>query len=122
MKVLLDHNLLHKLRTRLASLSAHEFVTASFLGWGALQNGVLLRAAEEGAFDVFVTGDRTLVHEQDFSTRRMAVIALSANNWPIIKDFAPRILAAVDRVEPGALIQVDCGTLSRSAGPGQARS
>ena len=56
MRALLDHNLPHKLRTALAAISAHELVTASFLGWGDLKNGELLRAAEQAMFDTFVTG------------------------------------------------------------------
>jgi len=43
-KVLLDHNLPHKLRT---ILGKHDIVTASYMGWGELKNGELLRAAED---------------------------------------------------------------------------
>lgn len=85
MKVLLDHNLPHMLRVSLSRVSGHEFVTASFLGWGHLKNGELLGAAEEAAFDVFVTGDRTLIYEQNLTGRRISILALSTNNWPIIR-------------------------------------
>ena len=47
MRVLLDHNLPHKLRTNLGTPGKHEFVTASYMRWGDLKNGELLRAAEE---------------------------------------------------------------------------
>lgn len=110
MKVLLDHNLPHKLRT---ILGKHDIVTASYMGWGELKNGELLRAAEDDGFDVFVTGDRSLVEEQNLSRCRLAVVALSANNWPIIKDHASQILAAVDRAFPGSFQEVDCGHFSR---------
>jgi hypothetical protein len=40
----------------------------------------LLRAAEDNGFDVFVIADRTLVHEQNPEGRRLAMVALSANN------------------------------------------
>jgi hypothetical protein len=56
-KVLLDHNLPHNLRTGLISLGSHEIVTASYMGWGELKNGDLLREAEQNGFEVFVTGD-----------------------------------------------------------------
>lgn len=119
MRVLLDHNLPHKLRSILAAGSAHEFVTASFLGWGDLKNGELLQAAENAAFEVFVTGDRTLVHEQNLAVRKIADVALSANNWPIVKHFVPRILSVIDGVAPGAFAEVDCGAFRRNIAPGQ---
>lgn len=47
MKVLFDQGTPVPLRRFLA---AHEIVTAFELGWGTLQNGELLRAAEAEAF------------------------------------------------------------------------
>jgi hypothetical protein len=45
---LLDHNLPHKLRTSLDALSKHELLSASYMGWGDLKNGELLRIARGG--------------------------------------------------------------------------
>ena len=67
MRVLFDHNLPHKLRTSLGKLSKHEIITASYMGWGDLKNGELLRTAEETGIEVFVTGDRSLRHEQNLT-------------------------------------------------------
>ena len=122
MRVLFDHNLPRNLRTSLGTVSAHELVTASFLKWGHLKNGDLLRAVEDAAFEVFVTGDRTLVHEQNLSSGRLAIIALSANNWPIVKHFIPQILAAIDGAAPGAFVEVECGEFSGKRATGQPRS
>jgi hypothetical protein len=52
------------LRTSLVSLSKHEIITASYLGWGELTNGEMLRRAEQDGFEVFVTGDQRLIDEQ----------------------------------------------------------
>jgi hypothetical protein len=62
-RVLLDHNLPHKLRTALGPLCEHELVTTSYLGWGHLKNGELLGSAEER-----------------LAVRKLAVVVLSANN------------------------------------------
>ncbi len=70
------------------------------MGWRKLKNGELLRAAEENGFKVFVTADQTLVYEQNLAGRRLAILALSANNWPIIKDYVAEILAAINCAEP----------------------
>ena len=119
MKIWFDHNLPHKLRTILGSLCAHEIVTASFMKWGHLKNGELLRAAEEAGVDVFVTGDQSLVHEQNLTGRRLAIVALSANNWPIIKDYILGILAGIESAAPGSFQAVDCGTFSRKKFTGE---
>jgi hypothetical protein len=62
--VLLDHNLPHKVRTSLGMLGGHQIVTASYMGWGGLTDGELLRTAEDEGFGVFVTGDQSFVHER----------------------------------------------------------
>ncbi len=87
--------------------------------WGHLKNGDLLRAAEDTDIDVFVTGDRTLVHEQNLDGRRLAIVALSTKNWPIVSGYIPRILAAIDAARPGSFKAVDCGEFSRKKITGQ---
>ena len=110
MKVLLDQNLDHRLRKHLVS---HEVFTASYKGWEAPKNGNLLDAAEQDGFDVLVTGDQSLSDEQNLIGRRLAVVALSAIEWRIVKDYLQRIIVAVDRAAPGTFQTVDCGTFSR---------
>jgi predicted nuclease of predicted toxin-antitoxin system len=118
-RVLFDHNLPHKLRTSLDTLCKHEFVTASYMGWGDLKNGELLQIAEESGSEVLVTGDQSLVNEQNLTGRRLAIVALSTNNWPIVKNYLPRILAAIDSAVPGSFQAVECGTFTRKRAPGE---
>jgi predicted nuclease of predicted toxin-antitoxin system len=112
-RVWFDHNLPHKLRTNLGALGKHEIVTASYMGWGKLKNGELLRIAEENGLEVFVTSDQSLVYEQNLTGRRLAIVALSTNNWPIIKNHVPQILGAIDNAAPGSFQTGACGTFSR---------
>jgi hypothetical protein len=118
-KVLFDHNLPHKLRTGLDAFGGHEIVTASYMGWGNLKNGELLRIAEGSGFEVLVTGDQSLLHEQNLAGRRLAIVALSTNNWPIVKNYLAEILAAINSAVPGSFQIVDCGTFSRKKAPGE---
>jgi hypothetical protein len=113
----LDHNLPHKLRSGLDAAGKHAIVTASYMGWGDLKNGELLRTAEGSGIEVLVTGDRSLLHEQNLAGRRMAIVALSANNWPIVKNYLPQILAAIDSAAPGSFQAVECGEFSRRRAP-----
>jgi len=113
-RVLFDQNLPHKLRTKLSSVgSRHEIVTAAYMGWAELKNGELLRVAEASGMEVFVTGDGTMAYEQNLSGRRLAIVALSTNNWPIVRNYVPQILAAIDHAVPGSFQTVDCGRFSR---------
>jgi len=73
MKVLLDENLDHRLRSHLGS---HEVFVASYMGWDGLKNGKLIQAAEEDGFEVLLTGDQTLCYEQNLNGRRLAVITI----------------------------------------------
>jgi hypothetical protein len=67
--------------------------------------------------DVLLTGDQTLTYEQSLSGRRLAIVALSAIQLPIIKENLPKIIAAIDGATPGSFQAVDCGTFSRKKTP-----
>ena len=90
MKVLLDENLDHALRKLLGS---HEVVTVTYMGWAGLKNGDLLQTAEDHGIDVLLTGDQTLTYENNLTGRRIAIVALSAIQLPIIKLHLQRILS-----------------------------
>ncbi len=110
MKVLLDENLDHALRPL---LTPHEVVTASYMGWAGLKNGELLRVAEESGIEVLLTGDQTLGEEQNLENRRLAIVALSAIQLPIIRQSVAAIVAAIDEADPGSFRIVECGVFSR---------
>ena len=84
---------------------------------GGPQERRALQAAEANGFDVFLTGDQTLAHEQNLSGRRLAVVALSAIQLPIIRENLRKIIAAIDNAAPGSFQTVECGTFSRKTPP-----
>ncbi|MBV9154932.1 MAG: hypothetical protein JO097_01630 [Acidobacteriaceae bacterium] len=110
MKVLLDENLAHRLRTK---LGPHEVFTVTYKGWTGLNNGELLRTAEENGIEIFLTGDQTLTYEQNLTGRRIAIVALSSVEWDILKHHLPLIIAALHNAQPGTFQEVDCGTFTR---------
>jgi len=109
-KVLLDENLPHRLRNHLGS---HEVFTVRFMGWSGLKNGELLRTAENGGFEVFLTGDQTMSDEQN----PIAVVVLSAIEWHIIRHSLLAIQAAIDAAAPGSHQAIECGVFSRKLRP-----
>lgn len=115
MKVLLDEDLPHKLRPHLPG----EVFTVAYMGWGGLKNGELLEAAKQAGIDVLVTGDQSMPHEQNIEACPIAIVALSAIEWPIIKSHTSAIAAAIVSAERGKITRVDCGTFSRRGSKGQ---
>ncbi len=110
MKVLLDENLAHRLRK---NPSAHEVFTVGYKGWAGLKNGELLRRAGNDGIEVFLTGGQTLNDEQNLTGRTIAIVALSAVEWDILKHRLPLIVAAIDNALPGSFQTVDCGAFTR---------
>ena len=82
MRILLDQGTPAPLRT---ALVGHQVSTAHELGWAALSNGELLAAAEDD-FDVLVTTDRNLRHQQNLTGRRLSILVLPTTSWPRLRE------------------------------------
>jgi len=89
------------------SLSEHFVRTVRQQGWSTLLNGELLRAAEEAGFDVLLTTDKNLAHQQNLRNRRIAIVALGRSRWSLIQPALSRILAAVTAAQPGTFRVVE---------------
>jgi hypothetical protein len=74
--------------------------TAYEMNWSELGNGDLLLAAEP-LFDVFITTDQNLSHQQNLSGRRLAIISLSTTSWPRIQKHVHLVVDAVNSISPG---------------------
>jgi hypothetical protein len=109
-KVLLDENLDHALRRLLGQ---HEVATVTYMGWAGLKNGELLRVAEDNGIEVLLTGDQSLGYQQNLTNRHLAIVVVSVIQLPILKQYLPQILAAIDRAVLGSFQVVECGTFSR---------
>jgi hypothetical protein len=77
MRVLFDQGTPVPLRRYLP----HHSVTTVFeKGWSTLQNGELLLAAEQEAFEIFVTTDQNLKHQQNLANYRLTIVILTATS------------------------------------------
>jgi len=83
-------------------LGAHEIATAYEQGWGTLQNGSLLTAAEAAGFDAIVTTDQNLRYQQNLAERRLAILVLMTTDWRLIRQFPEHVARAVAALTPGA--------------------
>lgn len=66
-------------------LSGHSVTTAQEQGWGQISNGKLLQAAAAAQFDVFITCDQNIHHQQNLKANPIAFVVLSTNNWRVVK-------------------------------------
>jgi hypothetical protein len=109
-KVLLDENLDPRLRKLLCD---HDCTTAVYAGWAGLKNGALLATAEAAGFQVFLTGDRKIPHEQNMDGRQIAIVVLTAHQLSIISTYMAAISKAINAVRPGTIAVVECGEFQR---------
>ena len=103
MKILFDQGTPAPLRRHLAE---HTVATAFELGWSNLRNGELLDSAEANGYQLLITTDQNLRHQQNLVGRSLAVVVLLAASWPRMQQRVDDIQAAIDRIEPGQYIDV----------------
>ncbi len=94
MRILFDQGTPVPLRTLLVN---HVIETVFELGWSKLKNGELLAAAEE-SFDLLITTDQQLHHQQNLAERKLSILVLMTTSWPRIKVHVPEIAEAIEQM------------------------
>jgi hypothetical protein len=90
------------------ALSEHTVHTAQSRGWDTLSNGGLLDAAEEAGFELLLTTDRRIRHQQNLRDRRVALVVLTGSTkWSRVQEHVDRIVAAVAAATPGSYAEVN---------------
>jgi hypothetical protein len=98
LRILFDKNVPSGVRR---FLSKHEVRTVDELNWPPqLENGELLKAAETADFDVLVTADQNIRYQQNLTGRRLALVVLGSNIWPIVRHHGQEIAVSVDAATP----------------------
>ena len=98
MKILLDECVPAQVRN---ALTGHEVTTVQSQGWKGIKNGVLLTAAENAGFDLFILADKNLRYQQNLAGRRLAILELWTNHRPTLEKHFPLIRAAAESIQPG---------------------
>lgn len=77
-------------------------------GWSGYSNGKLLKAAGT-KFDVFLTMDRGLEHQQNLENIDLGIILLSAvsNDYDDLFPLIPEINRTLKRIKSGMVIKVE---------------
>ena len=98
MKVLFDQGTPVPLRL---FLEEHSVDTAFEMGWSSLRNGELLDRAEQDGYELLVTTDQQLRHQQDLSSRSLAVLVLLSTSWPRMQPRVQEIQSAIGNMRTG---------------------
>jgi hypothetical protein len=88
------------------SLTRHEVSTAYERDWSTLKNGALLDVAEREGFEILITTDKNLKHQQNLGARRIAIIVLTSTSWPRIQHEIAAVIRAVNGASPGSYTEV----------------
>jgi len=54
-----------------------------------------------------VLADKNLRYQQNLASRRIALVELPSNRWPILQKMAIQIAEAVNNARPGAYISLE---------------
>jgi hypothetical protein len=89
------------------ALSDHTVITAKEKGWDRLNNGALLQAAEEAAFDLLLTTDQRIRYQQNLTGRKIAIVVLTGTTkWSQVRSHVERIATVVNAATPGSYSEV----------------
>ena len=103
MRILLDESLPRELAR---DLPGHVVRTVVQMGWAGRKNGELLRLAA-AEFDLLLTADRNLEHQQNLAQVGVGIAVLigRTNRIEDLRPLLPALLAGIENVRPGQLVR-----------------
>jgi predicted nuclease of predicted toxin-antitoxin system len=106
MKLLLDECLPRRTKY-LFGEAGHECETVQEAGFSGKENGELIALAEK-KFDVFVTIDKNIRHQQNLRGQNIAVLIIRtvSNDLDDIRPHIPGALSALRSIRPGQVVEV----------------
>jgi hypothetical protein len=69
------------------------------MGWpDQLENGKLLEITGQSGFDVMVTSDQNIRYQQNLTGRKLALVVLGSNIWPVVRKHGAAITAGAGKL------------------------
>jgi hypothetical protein len=87
-------------------LPGHDLSTAAYAGLAGLPNGELIERAAEAGFDVIVSLDRGIPHQQNLERHGIGFVLIPDNDVDLIRPYAARLLSAIDARTPGTVARI----------------
>jgi hypothetical protein len=89
------------------TLKGHTVVEAIERGWDRLVNGELIVVAEAAGFELLVTTDKNKRYQQNLTGRKIAFVVIGNQQWPTLRRYVDRVIAAVNAATPGSFTEVE---------------
>jgi hypothetical protein len=89
------------------AFKGHVVVEAIERGWDRLTNGELIEAAEDAGFELLLTTDKNLRYQQNLKARKIAFLVIGNQQWPTLRRYVERVVAAVNAATPGSFAEVE---------------
>jgi hypothetical protein len=107
MRILLDECIPRRLRQELPGHNVH---TVPEMGWSGKKNGELLQLMTGQGFEVLLTVDQNIRHQQNLQAAGIAVIVLKAksNRLAELTPLMPSALASLSSIRPGTIVEITC--------------
>jgi hypothetical protein len=98
MKILLDECVTKHLKPKLLP---HEVSTVREMEWSGIKNGKLMTLCVENNFDIFLTIDKNLQHQQNLTKYSIAIVIFDSTSADIseLNKFVPTFLAQISSFE-----------------------
>ena len=106
MRLLIDECVPRKVKFLFAD-GGHECEMVRDAGFSGKENGELLDLAEE-RFDVLVTIDKNIRHQQNMTSRKIAILIIrpALNDLDDIRPHVPHALVVLQTLKPGQMIEI----------------
>jgi hypothetical protein len=88
-------------------LKGHIVIEAIERGWDRLVNGELIAAAEAAGYELLITTDKNMRYQQNLKGRRISFVVIGNQQWPTLRRYVERVLAAVNAATPGSYTEVE---------------
>ena len=107
MRILLDECVPRRLRRELPDQDVH---TVPEMGWSGKKNGELLQLMAGQSFDVLLTVDQSIRHQQNLQKAGFGLIVLIAqtNRLADLVPLMPAAQAALNSIKPGDVVEITC--------------
>lgn len=102
MKFIIDECVPHIVKK---GLPERKIATVQENGWAGVKNGRLLKLVAAD-FDVFITSDKNLRHQQNLDLYDLAIVVLPSNQVPIVEALHSRIDNVLDHVSAKDFVEI----------------
>ena len=86
-------------------LPARNIMSVQDMGWAGVKNGRLLKLVAV-EFDIFITSDKNLRHQQNLAEIDVAIILIPSNQVPVVKALLPQINEALNSIGSHDFIEI----------------